>query len=247
MPRICAPVSKQLSRSVSSSVTAAARTAGHKNAGAVLMPKYAELLGKNEQSDSSRGITTTHRPTPQPSIANRNRPLMQTFSRSASASTSRPDGNLGTTVLPSWDALYSRPSQADANPMVPIVPDNYGVVNVVVDAPVSTPEVTIVAVDPDRVSASSPSSRSPASTASTSSSPSSPNRPRTTPRKTAPPRAWSPTSGRAWSTTSSAAASKRTSRKFHQVPSLSFSPLSASRGPQARDERLMTSPMVDLI
>lgn len=81
---------------------------------------------------------------------------MQTFSRSASASTSRPDGNLGTTVLPSWDALYSRPSQADASPMVPIVPDNYGVVNVVVDAPVSTPEVTIVAVDPDRVSASSP-------------------------------------------------------------------------------------------
>lgn len=53
MPRICAPVSKQLSRSVSSSVTAAARTAGHKNAGAVLMPKYAELLGKNEQSDVS--------------------------------------------------------------------------------------------------------------------------------------------------------------------------------------------------
>ncbi|CAH0018431.1 unnamed protein product [Clonostachys rhizophaga] len=156
MPRICAPVSKQLSRSVSSSVTAAARTAGHKNAGAVLMPKYAELLGKNEQSDSSRGITTTHRPTPQPSIANRNRPLMQTFSHSASASTSRPDGNLGTTVLPSWDALYSRPSQADATPMVPIVPDNYGVVNVVVDAPVSAPEVTIVAVDPDRVSASSP-------------------------------------------------------------------------------------------
>ncbi|CAG9943950.1 unnamed protein product [Clonostachys rosea f. rosea IK726] len=156
MPRICAPVSKQLSRSVSSSVTAAARTAGHKNAGAVLMPKYAELLGKNEQSDSSRGITTTHRPTPQPSIANRNRPLMQTFSRSASASTSRPDGNLGTTILPSWDALYSRPSQADATPMVPIVPDNYGVVNVVVDAPVSAPEVTIVAVDPDRVSASSP-------------------------------------------------------------------------------------------
>lgn len=81
---------------------------------------------------------------------------MQTFSRSASASTSRPDGNLGTTILPCWDALYSRPSQADATPMVPIVPDNYGVVNVVVDAPVSAPEVTIVAVDPDRVSASSP-------------------------------------------------------------------------------------------
>ncbi|CAG9992637.1 unnamed protein product [Clonostachys byssicola] len=156
MPRICAPVSKQLSRSVSSSVTAAARTAGHKNAGAVLMPKYAELLGKNEQSDSTRGITTTHRPTPQPSIANRNRPLMQTFSRSVSASISKPESNLGTTVLPSWDALYSRPSQADATPMVPIVPDNYGVVNVVVDAPVSAPEVTIVAVDPDRVSASSP-------------------------------------------------------------------------------------------
>ncbi|VUC27524.1 unnamed protein product [Clonostachys rosea] len=154
MPRICAPVSKQLSRSVSSSVTATARTAGHKNAGAVLMPKYAELLGKNEQSDSSRGITTTHRPTPQPSIANRNRPLMQTFSHSATAS--KLDSNLGTTILPSWDALYSRPSQADATPMVPIVPDNYGVVNVVVDAPVSAPEVTIVAVDPDRVSASSP-------------------------------------------------------------------------------------------
>ncbi|KID98977.1 hypothetical protein MAJ_05072, partial [Metarhizium majus ARSEF 297] len=160
MSRVTAPMSK-ISRALSASSSAiAARSASPlldssaHNAGAVLMPKYAELLRNrsSEPSDSSRGLATTHRPTPQPSLANRSKPLMQTFHSSA------PDSMMHTStthidaaVLPSMSSLASS-SRTDQGPRVPLLPDNYGAAH----SPLASddavrPEVTIVAADPDNV------------------------------------------------------------------------------------------------
>jgi hypothetical protein len=154
MSRVTAPAAK-LSRTLSAG-------APTHNAGAVLMPKYAELLRSsrgNEHQDSSRGLSTTHRPTPQPSIANRAKPLMQTFhtSRSSAAVAAAPSSNLDAAVLPSMEALAAV-AAAPSQPIVPILPDNYAAAYAkeVVDAPIDSPEVTIVAADPDRVLPSSP-------------------------------------------------------------------------------------------
>lgn len=99
---------------------------------------------------SSRGMTTTHRPTPQPSLANRTKPLMQSFHTSPGSA--KPSTHLDAAVLPSMDLLYaSTPSQI----RVPILPDNYSGITLE-DAPVSKPEVTIVAADPDRVVSMNP-------------------------------------------------------------------------------------------
>jgi hypothetical protein len=83
---------------------------------------------------------------------------MQTFhtSRSSSAAAA-PSGNLDAAVLPSMEALAAV-AAAPSQPIVPILPDNYAAAYAkeVVDAPIDSPEVTIVAADPDRVMPSSP-------------------------------------------------------------------------------------------
>jgi hypothetical protein len=122
--------------------------------GATLMPKYAELLRRSaDHTDSSRGLTTTHRPTPQPSIAHRTKPFMQTFYSDAGAVSSIPAFHLDVTMLPAMTADGSAASQAVR---VPILPDNYNAAPQTVEAPAivaSTPQ--IVAVDPSRVAAMS--------------------------------------------------------------------------------------------
>lgn len=148
--------------------------------GAPLMPKYAELLRDREQNKvrlspfaplgesfpckdqqqltllvKSRGITTTHRPTPQPSIANRPRPLMQTFHSSA-PQTAVPPMHLDAMVLPSMD--FGLPAQQQAGPRVPLLPDNYAAAHLpaapVPEAAFSKP--TIFAAEPDRVAPATP-------------------------------------------------------------------------------------------
>ncbi|KAF4981623.1 hypothetical protein FZEAL_2635 [Fusarium zealandicum] len=115
MSRITAPASK-LTRTLLES---------HRSTGAVLMPKYDELLRAplrpSEHSDSSRGLTTTHRPTPQPSLANRRRPLMQTFH--SSGPSQAPVAHLDTTVLPK---IHAVPASDEPIPRMPLLPDNYG-------------------------------------------------------------------------------------------------------------------------
>ncbi|KAM0432378.1 hypothetical protein ACHAPT_004921 [Fusarium lateritium] len=117
MSRITAPASK-LARTLAES---------HRSAGAVLMPKYDELLraprrpSEQHQHSETRGLTTTHRPTPQPSIAHRTRPLMQTFHSSAPSRT--PATHVDTTVLPK---IHPIPSSNEPIPRVPLLPDNYG-------------------------------------------------------------------------------------------------------------------------
>ncbi|KAM6483431.1 hypothetical protein HDV62DRAFT_327846 [Trichoderma sp. SZMC 28011] len=161
MSRVTAPVAK-LSRALSSSAARAANPlldASTYNAGAVLMPKYAELL-RNRRStielSESRTLTTTHRPTPQPSIANRAKPLMQTFSSSASSAT--PSSHLDAAVLPGLGSLSSSTSFADVLPRMPLLPDNYAAAHPApaADMPVSIASSSIVAVNPDTVLPATP-------------------------------------------------------------------------------------------
>lgn len=102
----------------------------------------------------SRGLTTAHRPTPQPSIVNRNKPLMQTFSSVASAPGS---STIDAAVLPSMAFFASQPA-TDGLP-VPLMPDNYGAaynVDVASSAPAAVDGVSIMAVDPEKVLAATP-------------------------------------------------------------------------------------------
>ncbi|TQV91246.1 hypothetical protein V2A60_009429 [Cordyceps javanica] len=162
MSRVTAPVAK-LSRAISSTAAPAAvsRTSGGSlldstahHGGAPLMPKYADLL-RDREHNKSRGITTTHRPTPQPSIADRPRPLMQTFHSSASQ-VAVPPMHLDAMILPSLDFGAAAPEPA--GPRVPLLPDNYGAAHA--PAP-PAPETafskpTIFAAEPDRVEPATP-------------------------------------------------------------------------------------------
>ncbi|PTB68586.1 hypothetical protein BBK36DRAFT_1112822 [Trichoderma citrinoviride] len=176
MSRITAPVIK-LSRALSSSSAAAARAANpllvdsaatyNASAGAVLMPKYAELLRNRrttttttiEHSESTRSLSTTHRPTPQPSIANRSKPLMQTFSTITSTSSSTPSAHLDAAILPSFSFTSSSSSSSDDFlPRMPLLPDNYATAHPApaADPPVSIASSSIVAVNPDAVVPATP-------------------------------------------------------------------------------------------
>ncbi|KAM0189775.1 hypothetical protein ACHAPI_009822 [Fusarium lateritium] len=113
MPRITAPVSK-LTRTLAES---------NRHAGISLLPKYAELLGASadQPQHSARGLKTTHRPTPQPSVAGRPRPLMQTFH--SSAPSRAPVNHVDTMVLPK---IHATPNFNEPLPLMPLLPDNYG-------------------------------------------------------------------------------------------------------------------------
>lgn len=164
MSRITAPASK-LTRTLLES---------QRSTGAAIMPKYDELLRTRRSTEqhtdvsslvkllhlyltgqllipilqSSRGLTTTHRPTPQPSLANRVRPLMQTFS--SSASSRAPVAHHDTVVLPK---IHPIPDTNEPLPRMPFLPDNYGAFHhSLTDATDITPHGgTIVAANPDAV------------------------------------------------------------------------------------------------
>ncbi|KAF4339777.1 hypothetical protein FBEOM_6315 [Fusarium beomiforme] len=141
MPRITAPVSK-LTRSLAES---------QRHAGIALMPKYAELLGaspEQSQHSESRGLKTTHRPTPQPSLSGRRRPLMQSFHSSTPARA--PVNHVDTTVLPK---IHSTPNFSEPLPRMPLLPDNYGAYHSSMSdaADLYSKRPVIFAVDPDVV------------------------------------------------------------------------------------------------
>jgi len=163
MSRVATP-SKQFARSINTAASAAARATGsplEHNAGATLMPKYADLLRNRrsaEHTDSSRGLTTTHRPTPQPSIANRSKPLMQTFHTSPSSSSPAATAkNLDSTILPSFELLRSHNTgyKGPDEPRIPITPDNMSGYLETSEVPVQKPQPTILAADPDKVESAS--------------------------------------------------------------------------------------------
>ena len=174
MSRITAPVSK-LTRSLNTASTRSSPLLdSQRNAGAVLMPKYAELLRNRNRSaehsdvrlhsplthwlctrytnfsQSSRHIYTTHRPTPQPSLANRTKPLMQTFHTSVPSQA--PAGHLDATVLP----RLHETSTPEPEPFMPLLPDNYGAFHVLETAELKPTTATILAANPENVVPGSP-------------------------------------------------------------------------------------------
>ncbi|EQK98608.1 hypothetical protein OCS_05682 [Ophiocordyceps sinensis CO18] len=160
MSRITAPASK-LTRAMGSASTASLRDSSAHTCGAILMPKYAELLRTSRSSsdhhESSRGLTTAHRPTPQPSLANRPKPLMQTFCSTASPASAASSANLDAAVLPSMADLYgSSGPDSHFGPRMPLLPDNYSTAHGPTsgDGPVHPP--SIVAADPDNVLPAAP-------------------------------------------------------------------------------------------
>ncbi|KAE9579821.1 hypothetical protein CGCF415_v012064 [Colletotrichum fructicola] len=160
MSRITAPVAK-LARSINSAATAS-RSSGlleshyNVNQGAVLMPKYAELL-KNRSEDSTRSLTTTHRPTPQPTRTSPAHRRMQTFSSSSPASASPALASMDFTVLPaSFDAAPA--ANEFAGMRMPLLPDSFTTKHqslyeqtLAEDLPLSKPEISVIAANPDNV------------------------------------------------------------------------------------------------
>ncbi|GKT44777.1 uncharacterized protein ColSpa_04958 [Colletotrichum spaethianum] len=158
MSRITAPVAK-LTRSINSAATAS-RSSGlleshyNVNQGAVLMPKYAELLKNRSprEHDSARTLTTTHRPTPQPMRASHRQ--MQTFS--SSASSAAPIASMDFTTLPM--SYEPQVSNEFAGMRMPLLPDSFTTKHqslyeqpAVEDLPLSRPEISVVAAHPENV------------------------------------------------------------------------------------------------
>ncbi|OHE97518.1 hypothetical protein CORC01_07133 [Colletotrichum orchidophilum] len=164
MSRITAPVAK-LTRSINSAATAN-RSSGlleshyNVNHGAVLMPKYAELLQNRSprEHDSARTLSTTHRPTPQPTRTSPSVRQMQTFSSSAAAASSpTPISSMDFTILPiSYDPV---PKNEFAGMRMPLLPDSFTTKHQSLyeqtaaeeALPLSKPEISIIAAHPENV------------------------------------------------------------------------------------------------
>ncbi|KAJ3938320.1 uncharacterized protein N0V96_011565 [Colletotrichum fioriniae] len=167
MSRITAPVAK-LTRSINSAATAS-RSSGlleshyNVNHGAVLMPKYAELLQNrsNREHDVFRPHPK-HNPPPNPPT-NPDLPSvrqMQTFSSSSSAASSSTNaGGMDFTILPiSYDPV---PRNEFAGMRMPLLPDSFTTKHQslyeqtpasAADAlPLSKPEISIIAAHPENV------------------------------------------------------------------------------------------------
>ncbi|KAM0333542.1 hypothetical protein ACHAQA_002207 [Verticillium albo-atrum] len=132
MSRVTAPVSK-LSRSINSAANRGLLDS-HYSHGAVLMPKYAELLKKSPESD----------PTPSKSHP---RPLMQTFSSLAPVAPS------GTPTIDAALFAFSTPAIPEASyARMPLLPDSFA--RHLPEAPEARPlepEISVVAADPANV------------------------------------------------------------------------------------------------
>ncbi|EFQ31441.1 hypothetical protein CGRA01v4_11017 [Colletotrichum graminicola] len=166
MSRITAPVAK-LTRSLNSAATAS-RSSGlleshyNVNKGAVLMPKYAELLKNRSprEHDSARTLTTTHRPTPQPTRASPSHRQMQTFAASSASSAGGPIASMDFTTLPmSYEPLPA--ANEFAGMRMPLLPDAFTTKHRSLYQqppadevlPSSRPEISIVAAHPENVTA----------------------------------------------------------------------------------------------
>ncbi|KAL2758263.1 hypothetical protein ACRALDRAFT_1055218 [Sodiomyces alcalophilus JCM 7366] len=144
MSRVTAPVTK-LARAVNPGIASP-----YYNHGAVLMPKYAELLKKSSAEadvQSARGITTTHRPTPQPKPSKSyNRPLMQTFSSVATSSGGPAPITIDATIFPQPTTTFA--GEGVSLSRMPLLPDSFLTRHPVAEAPetpMMEPRISIVA------------------------------------------------------------------------------------------------------
>lgn len=144
MSRVTAPASK-LARTINTAATSHGSL--HHAHGAILMPKYAELLKKHttEKDSHARGITTTHRPTPQPKPSKTyTRPLMQTFSSTSSSAAS---------ALPVLPFLGAETVAEASSIRMPLLPDSYARHHALdaPDAPIFEATISVVAANPGDV------------------------------------------------------------------------------------------------
>ncbi|KAH9900099.1 hypothetical protein F4778DRAFT_155924 [Xylariomycetidae sp. FL2044] len=155
-PRLTAPASK-LARSMSTtSVPKPTTLLNTSKTAAPLSRKYAELLReRNLDGEHPRHLTTrssSNRPHPPP----RNPRLMQTFAtsvpRDTAASSSR---SMDRMVFPGNAGLEAGGAASDpyAGLRVPLLPDSFLARNApeAADGPLATPEISIVAANPDVV------------------------------------------------------------------------------------------------
>ncbi|KAF6822510.1 hypothetical protein CMUS01_11066 [Colletotrichum musicola] len=124
------------------------------------MPKYAELLKNRSPRDdqSSRTLTTTHRPTPQPTSTPRRQ--MQTFSSASPSASSL--ASMDFTVLPaSYEPI---PHNEFAGMRMPLLPDSFTVKHQslyeqqpasAASAEEQMPQISVVAAHPENVTTAS--------------------------------------------------------------------------------------------
>ena len=100
--------------------------------------------------------TPTHRPQPVPSRT-RIAPLMQTFTTSSAPRARSDTSTIDYAVMPSSSALYTI-SAAEPALRVPLLPDSFTVAHApeTLDAPLPSPEISIVAANPENVMGVSP-------------------------------------------------------------------------------------------
>ncbi|KAI1270298.1 hypothetical protein F5Y18DRAFT_9646 [Xylariaceae sp. FL1019] len=148
-PRVTAPVAKQLTRSISTTVQPSTLITSFK-AAMPLSRKYADLLKeRNLDHDQPRHLYTRSANLPYPKP--RKMRLMQTFSSSAAPNAEVK--TIDTVVFSNSASLDAASADPYAQLRVPLLPDSFMIQHKpeTADAPLATPEITIVAADPDIV------------------------------------------------------------------------------------------------
>ena len=119
-----------------------------------------QSLKTNKTQSTTRHISTlpSHRPQPIPSRT-RTVPLMQTFTTSSSPSARADSSTIDFAVMPSHEALFPQTTSSVSSLRVPLLPDAFDVSHAepdTPDSPLPSPEISVVAADPDSVLAVSP-------------------------------------------------------------------------------------------
>ncbi|KAI1126470.1 hypothetical protein F5Y10DRAFT_244819 [Nemania abortiva] len=151
-PRVTAPVAKKLVRSITTTTQPSTLLTSSK-AGAPLSRKYADLLKeRTTDPDHPRHLYTrsSNLPHPQP----RKMRLMQTFSSTATPGATQK--SIDNIVFPGSAVFHGASQDPFSNLRVPLLPDNVVFQHTPesVDGPVTAPEISIVAANPDLVSPS---------------------------------------------------------------------------------------------
>ncbi|GAP83314.2 hypothetical protein SAMD00023353_0403440 [Rosellinia necatrix] len=149
-PRVTRPA-VTLARTITTATQSTLLTGS--KAGAPLSRKYADLLKeRNTDPDHPRHLYTrsSNLPHPQP----RKMRLMQTFSSTATPNTTAK--SIDSIVFPGSAVFKGASQDPFSNLRVPLLPDNVMFQHAPepVDGPVTTPEISIVAANPDLVSPS---------------------------------------------------------------------------------------------
>ncbi|KAI1327354.1 hypothetical protein F5Y16DRAFT_199223 [Xylariaceae sp. FL0255] len=149
-PRVTAPAAK-LTRSIATTATQPSTLITSSKNAAPLSRKYADLLKeRNLDHDQPRHLYTRSSNLPHP--PQRKMRLMQTFSSTAtdSSSVQTMDG----VVFPGAAAFEDASSDPYSQLRVPLLPDAFMTQHApeTIDGPVSGPQITVVAANPDLVS-----------------------------------------------------------------------------------------------